>query len=116
MSRRRAWILAAIASASLVALVIGVGASTGQFGFGGSQRSVEAEGASPTSTEDPSLSESFLADPPQQSDGREGDDSESHNDSDEHERDDDDDDDDDHDDHDDGDDHEGDFDDSEDED
>ncbi len=53
MSRRRAWILAAIASAALVALVIAVGATTGQFGFGGSQQGAQAEGASPMSETQP---------------------------------------------------------------
>ncbi len=65
MSRRRAWILAAIASASLVALIIGVGATTGQFGFGGGHQDAQAEGALPTSDNQP-LSGNLIADTQQQ--------------------------------------------------
>lgn len=73
MSRRRAWILAAIASGALVALVIGVGAATGQFGFGGGQQGAQAEGAPPASETQP-LRASLIVDPQQQADnsGREG--------------------------------------------
>jgi len=72
MSRQRAWILAAIASASLVALVIGVGATTGQFGFGGGQQGAQAEGASPTSETQP-LRANLIVDTQQQPDNSESD-------------------------------------------
>ena len=88
MSRRRAWILAAIVSASLMALIIGVGATIGEFGFGGGQRGAEAEGPQPTATAPAGqpLRENFIADTQQQGGDLEGD--ESHDDDkQEHERD-----------------------------
>ena len=47
MTRTRAWALSIIATASLLALVVGVGASTGQFGFKHGGTDASAEGLSP---------------------------------------------------------------------
>jgi hypothetical protein len=47
MTRARAWTVSIIATVSLLALVFGIGASTGQFGFQQGGTSAEAQAGSP---------------------------------------------------------------------
>ncbi len=42
MTRQRAWILAAITTVSLAALIVGIGATFGQFGFRGGREPADA--------------------------------------------------------------------------
>lgn len=42
MTRQRAWILAAIMTVSLAALIVGIGATFGQFGFRGGREPADA--------------------------------------------------------------------------
>lgn len=45
MTRQRAWILAALITLSVVALIIGIGATFGQFGFRGGREAANAVSA-----------------------------------------------------------------------
>ena len=45
MTRQRAWILAALITVSVVALIIGIGATFGQFGFRGGREAANAVSA-----------------------------------------------------------------------
>lgn len=58
MTRQRAWILAAIITVSVVALIIGIGATFGQFGFRGGR---EAANAASTARGVPAQSGFFLS-------------------------------------------------------
>ncbi len=56
MTRSRAWFLAAVVTVSLVALVVGIGATFGQFGFRNGDNPVSAE---PRGAQDSRLPSSF---------------------------------------------------------
>lgn len=58
MTRQRAWILAAIITVSVVALIIGIGATFGQFGFRGGR---ERANAASTAQGAPAQSGFFLS-------------------------------------------------------
>ncbi len=58
MTRQRAWILAAITTVSLAALIVGIGATFGQFGFRGGREPADA--ASSVTQEAPADGQFFL--------------------------------------------------------
>jgi hypothetical protein len=47
MTRTRAWTVSIIATVTLLALVVGIGASTGQFGFSQGGTTVDAQAVTP---------------------------------------------------------------------
>jgi len=58
MTRQRAWILAAITTVSLAALIVGIGATFGQFGFRGGREPADA--SSGVTQEAPAGAQFFL--------------------------------------------------------
>lgn len=59
MTRQRAWVLAAITTVSLAALIVGIGATFGQFGFRGGREPADA--ASSITQEAPADGQFFLS-------------------------------------------------------